>query len=115
MDYKEKMWKLNPFGSKESFEARFNYAISKNIKDHLLYSSYKQYLLWWQGRFGNRAGEFLGAKDEKMSPNSFIAGEKYNLSWKVTDSLSSYLKLDVISSDDMQASYESFLAKHNIL
>ncbi len=114
MDYKQETWKLNSFGNEKNFYDRFSYTISKGIEPEVIYNAYKSYLSWWEQEYGDRPIQFVKDIHKKVTPSVFLVKEMYNQSFKVTSKLSSYLKLDVISIEDMERSYKEFLTKHKI-
>lgn len=114
MDYKEETWKLNAFGNEEAFKNRFSHLVSTGIKEEVIYNAYKEYLSWWEQEFGSREAKYISDKNKKVSPSAFLVQEKYKQSFKTSNKLSSYLKLDTIPIEDMERSYKGFLIKHKI-
>lgn len=81
----DRIWELNPNGDKKMTQMSINgtMSIDHTFNLELLYKSYRQYLAFWQSKFGERDPKYVPGKDQLKTIADFVSERLYHNQYKL--------------------------------
>ena len=114
--FEEKLWKLNETGDFSMTLKMVNIILGLKYKDRngslidieFLVNRYKEYITWWENKFGDKDPRFIRNADNLKPIYDFLGDNMYQSEWKSPPKIRDSYLFGNKSIDELKASLEKF-------